>query len=104
MLEVWVYARRKPRRPSFECLDSGYGANVDYNAAKSVARKLSSKLQRGQKSPAGRAFCQYARKSGVMTVNATDVASDTPVSIERQSTDKPTQLAAGSCRDEYATS
>jgi transposase, IS605 OrfB family, central region len=63
----------------FECLDCSYTANADYNAAKNVARKLALKLQRGQKSPAGGAFCQYALKLGVMTVNATEVASDTPV-------------------------
>ncbi|MFC7325968.1 RNA-guided endonuclease InsQ/TnpB family protein [Halorubrum rutilum] len=74
----------------FECLDCSYTVNADYNAAKNVARKLVLKLQRGQKSPAGGAFCQYALKSGIMTVNATDVASDTPVSAERESTDKPT--------------
>jgi len=74
----------------FACLDCSYSVNADYNAAKNVARKLAVKLQRGQKSPAGGAFCQYALKSGIMTVNATDVASDTPVSAERESTDKPT--------------
>nr|WP_233255307.1 transposase [Haloplanus rallus] len=63
----------------FECLDCSYTVNADYNAAKNIARKLAVKLQRGQKSPAGGAFCQYALKLGVMTVNATDVASDTPV-------------------------
>ncbi|MDG5776128.1 transposase [Haloarculaceae archaeon H-GB2-1] len=80
----------------FECLDCGYTANADYNAAKNVARKLALKLQRGQKTPAGGAFCQYALKSGTMTVNATEVASDTPVSAERESTDKPTPLGVGS--------
>ncbi|MFC7134692.1 MULTISPECIES: RNA-guided endonuclease InsQ/TnpB family protein [Salinibaculum] len=80
----------------FACLDCSYIANADYNAAKNVARKLALKLQRGQKSPAGGAFCQYALKSGMMTVNATDVASDTPVSAERESTDKPTASAVGS--------
>lgn len=80
----------------FECLDCGYTANADYNAAKNVARKLALKLQRGQKSPTGGAFCQYALKSGTMTVNATEVASDTPVSAERESTDKPTASAVGS--------
>jgi len=45
---------------------------------------------------AGGAFCQYALKSAVMTVNATDVASDTFVSAERKSTDKPTASAVGS--------
>ena len=74
----------------FECLDCGYTANADYNAAKNVARKLALKLQQGQKSPVGGAFCQYALKSGMMTVNATEVASDTPVSAERESTGKPT--------------
>ena len=44
----------------FGCLDCGYTANADYNAAKNVARKLALQLQRGQKSPAGGAFCQYA--------------------------------------------
>ncbi len=63
----------------FDCLDCSYTVNADYNAAKNIARKLAVKLQRGQKSPAGGAFCQYALKLGVMTVNATDVASDTPV-------------------------
>jgi len=80
----------------FECLDCGYTANADYNAAKNVARKLALNLQRGQKSPAGGAFCQYALKSGTMTVNATEVASDQYVSAERESTDKPTALAVGS--------
>jgi len=80
----------------FACLDCSYTANADYNAAKNVARKLALKLQRGQKSPAGGAFCQYALKSGIMTVNATEVASDTPVSVERESTDKPTASAVGS--------
>ncbi|GAA0277515.1 RNA-guided endonuclease TnpB family protein [Halobacterium noricense] len=79
----------------FECLDCSYSVNADYNAAKNVARKLALKLQRGQKSPAGGAFCQYALKSGVMTVSATEVASDTPVSAERESTDKPTPLGVG---------
>lgn len=80
----------------FECLDCSYTANSDYNAAKNVARKLALKLQRGQKSPTGGAFCQYALKSGTMTVNASDVASDTYVSAERESTDKPTASAVGS--------
>jgi IS605 OrfB family transposase len=80
----------------FGCLDCSYTANADYNAAKNIARKLALKLQRGQKSPAGGAFCQYALKSGVMTVNATDVASDQYVSAERESTDKPTASAVGS--------
>jgi putative transposase len=80
----------------FACLDCSYSVNADYNAAKNIARKLAVKLQRGQKSPAGGAFCQYALKSGIMTVNATDVASDTPVSAERESTDKPTASAVGS--------
>jgi len=80
----------------FECLDCSYTANADYNAAKNIARKLALKLQRGQKSPAGGAFCQYALKSGTMTVNATEVASDQYVSAERESTDKPTASAVGS--------
>jgi len=79
----------------FECLDCSYSVNADYNAAKNVARKLALKLQRGQKSPAGGAFCQYALKSGIMTVNATEVASDAYVSVERESTDKPTASAVG---------
>nr|WP_328765744.1 transposase [Halomicroarcula rubra] len=79
----------------FACLDCSYSVNADYNAAKNVARKLAFKLQRGQKSLAGGAFSQYALKSGIMTVNATDVASDTPVSAERESTDKPTASAVG---------
>ncbi|MCD2204924.1 RNA-guided endonuclease InsQ/TnpB family protein [Halobacterium sp. KA-6] len=79
----------------FACLDCSYSVNADYNAAKNVARKLALKLQRGQKSPAGGAFCQYALKSGIMTVSATDVASDTPVSAQRESTDKPTASAVG---------
>jgi len=61
----------------------------------SLARKFALTLQRGQKSPAGGAFCQYALKSGTMIVNATDMASDTPVSVERESTDKPTASAVG---------
>ncbi len=80
----------------FECFDCSYTANADYNASKNVARKLALNLQRGQKSPAGGAFCQYALKSGVMIVNATEVASDTPVSVERESTDKPIPLEVGS--------
>ncbi len=96
----------------FQCLDCSYAANADYNAvvrprltgskrgafatAKNVARKLALKLQRGQKPPAGGAFCQYALNSGIMTVNATEVASDTYVSAERESTDKPTGSAVGS--------
>ncbi|WP_277543842.1 RNA-guided endonuclease InsQ/TnpB family protein [Haloarcula laminariae] len=80
----------------FACLDCSYSVNADYNAAKNVARKLALKLQRGQKPPAGGAFCQYALKSGTMTVNATEVASDAYVSAERESTDKPTASAVGS--------
>ena len=80
----------------FECLDCSYTVHADYNAGKNIARKLALKLQRGQKSPAGGAFCQYALKSGVMTVNATEVASDQYVSAERESTDKPTASAVGS--------
>ncbi len=80
----------------FACLDCSYTANADYNAAKNVARKLALKLQRGQKPPAGGVFCQYALKSGVMTVNATDVASDSYVSVERESTDKSTTSVVGS--------
>ncbi|MFB6139450.1 MAG: zinc ribbon domain-containing protein, partial [Halosimplex sp.] len=79
----------------FTCLDCSYETNADYNAAKNVARKLALQLQRGQKSPAGGASCQYALKSGTMTVNAIDVASDIPVSAERESTDKPTASAVG---------
>jgi putative transposase len=80
----------------FACLGCSYAVNADYNAAKNVGRKLALKLQRGQKPPAGGAFCQYALKSGIMTVNATEVASDTPVSAERESTDKPTPKGVGS--------
>jgi len=80
----------------FECLDCSYEVNADYNAAKNVARKLALKLQRGQKSPAGGAFCQYALKLGTLTVNATEVASDSYVSAERESTNKPTASAVGS--------
>ena len=80
----------------FACLDCSYSVNADYNAAKNVARKLALRLQRGQKSPAGGAFSQYALKSGIMTVNATEVASDQYVSAERESTDKPTASAVGS--------
>jgi IS605 OrfB family transposase len=80
----------------FACLDCSYTANADYNAAKNVARKLALKLQRGQKSPAGGAVCQYALKSGTMSVNATEVASDSYVSVERESTDKPTTSVVGS--------
>jgi putative transposase len=83
-------------RQHFACLDCSYTVNADYNAAKNVARKLALTLQRGQKSPAGGAFCQYALKSGIMTVNATEVASDQYVSAERESTDKPTASAGGS--------
>jgi len=80
----------------FECLDCSYAVNADYNAAKNVARKLAVKLRQGQKSPAGGASCQYALKSGMMTVTATEVAADTFVSVERESTDKPTPLGVGS--------
>jgi putative transposase len=80
----------------FECLDCSYEVNADYNAAKNVARKLALKLQRGQKSPAGGAFCQYALKLGTLTVNATEVASDSYVSAERESTNKHTASAVGS--------
>jgi len=79
----------------FACLDCSYTVNADYNAAKNVARKLALTLQRGQKSPVGGAFCQYALKSGIMTVNATQVASDQYVSAEWESTDKPTASAVG---------
>ncbi len=79
----------------FACLDCSYAVNADYNAAKTVARKLALKLQRGQKSPAGGAFCQYALKSGTLMVNATEVASDQYWSAERESTDKPTASAVG---------
>jgi putative transposase len=89
-----VEENREGRR--FACLDCSYSVNADYNAAKNVARKLALKLQRGQKSPAGGGFCQYALKSGAMTVNATEVASDQYVSAERESTDKPTPLGVGS--------
>jgi len=80
----------------FACLNCSYSVNDDYNAAKNVARKLALRLQRGKIPPAGGAFCQYALKSGVMTVNATDVASDQYMSAERGSTDKPTPLGVGS--------
>jgi putative transposase len=83
-------------RQHFACLDCSYSVSADYNAAKNVARKLALRLQRGQMPPAGGAFCQYALKSGIMTVNATDVASDQYVSAERESTDKPTPLGVGS--------
>jgi putative transposase len=80
----------------FMCLDCSHSVNADYNAAKNVARKLTVKLQRRQKFPAGGAFCQYALNSGTMTVNATELASDAYVSAERESTDKPTASAVGS--------
>jgi len=80
----------------FACLDCPYRTNADYNAAKNVARKLALKLHRGQKSPDGGAFCQYALKSGTLIVNATEVASDSYWSAERESTDKPTAEAVGS--------
>ncbi|MDB2270866.1 transposase [Halorubrum ezzemoulense] len=81
---------------NFVCLDCSYAVNADYNAAKNVARKLALQLQRGQKSPAGGAFCQYALKSGTLIVNATGVASDHYWSAERESTDKPIASAMGS--------
>jgi hypothetical protein len=68
----------------------------DFATAKNVARKLALKLHRGQKSPDGGAFCQYALKSGTLIVNATEVASDHYWSAERESTDKPTASAVGS--------
>ena len=58
-----------------------------------MARKVALQLQRGQKSPAGGAFCQYALKSGTLIVNDTEVASDHYWSVERESTDKPTTSA-----------
>jgi len=81
---------------AFACLDCSYAVNADYNAAKNIARKLALKLQRGQKSLAGGAFCQYALKSGTVIVTATDVASDHYWSAERESTDKPAASAVGS--------
>lgn len=80
----------------FAGLDCDYEQNADYNAAKNIARKLALKLQRGPKSPAGGAFCQYALKSGTMTVNDSSVSSDHYVSAEWESTDKPTAEAVGS--------
>jgi len=80
----------------FACLNCGYTANADYNAAKNVARKLALQLQRGQKSLAGGAFCQYALKSGTLIVTATEVAADHYWSAERESTDKPIASAMGS--------
>ncbi len=80
----------------FACLNCAYAVNADYNAAKNVARKLAVKLRQGQKSPAGGASCQYALNSGVMTVTATEMAADTFVSVERESTDKPTPSGVGS--------
>ena len=80
----------------FDCPDCSYMANADYNAAKNVARKLAVKIQQGQKSPAGGAFCQYALKSGTLIVNAPDVASDQYWSAERESTDKPATSVVGS--------
>lgn len=80
----------------FVCLECGYEQNADYNAAKNVARKYVVKLRAGQKSPQGGAFSQYALKSGTMTVSDPHVSSDTFVSAERESTDKPTALAVGS--------
>jgi hypothetical protein len=68
---------------------------VDHNAAKNIAGKFALKLQRGQRSLAGGVSCQYALHSGMRTVNGTDVVSDTFVSVERESTDKPTALAVG---------
>ena len=82
--------------PSPEIGDFWLPARRSLATAKNIARKLALELQRGQKSPAGGAFCQYALKSGVMTVNATEVASDQYVSAERESTDKPTASAVGS--------
>jgi putative transposase len=79
----------------FECRDCGYTANADYNAARNVARKLALKLQRGQMSLAGGAFCQYALKSGVMIVNDSSVSSDHYVSAEQEPTDKPPAEAVG---------
>ena len=80
----------------FACLNCSYAVNADYNAAKNIARKLALQLQRGQRSPAGGAFCQYALKSGTLIVNATEVASDHYWSADRESTDKPTSLLVGS--------
>ncbi len=80
----------------FECLDCSYTATADYNAAKNVARKLALSLQQGQTSLVGGAFCQYALKSGMMTVTDSSVSSDTFVSAERESTGKPTASAVGS--------
>jgi len=55
----------------FASLDCAYEANAVYNAAKTFCEPPS----RAEAS-AGAAFCQYPLKSGIMSVNATEVASD----------------------------
>ncbi|ERG94574.1 transposase [Haloquadratum walsbyi] len=102
MLEMlWMHARRKPRWSALRVLIlCGYATNTDYNAAKNVAlaRNLLVTLQQrqGQKSVAGEAFCQYALNSGIVTVSASKVTSNTFVSVERESINKPTASAVGS--------
>jgi Transposase and inactivated derivatives len=80
-----------------ECLDCRYTTNADYNVEKNITRKLSVTLQQGQKSVAGGASCQDALKSGIVTVTASRVVSDTFVSasVGRESTTKPTAAAVG---------
>ncbi len=77
------------------CLDCSYPVNSHCNAAKNTARILGVHLRRGQTSLDRGAFCQHALKSATMTVNATDLASGTFVSADRESTDKPTAEAVG---------
>lgn len=77
----------KPERPTIRVSDK-YGTNANYNAAENVARKLALQLQRADIPPGGVA-CQHALQSEVMTVNAPDMASDIPVSAEREASDRP---------------
>jgi IS605 OrfB family transposase len=88
-------ARRNRDGQQFECDECQYEQNADYNAAKNIARRLTVSLRVGQKSLQGGAFCQYALKSGAMIVNDESVASDIPVSGERELTGKSTISVVG---------
>jgi putative transposase len=54
---------------AFECVDCGYEANADYNAAKNIAVRYCGYIHRGQKSRGGWATSQLALKSGTLNVN-----------------------------------
>jgi putative transposase len=59
-------------------------------------RQAGTGINRTRVGPPLEGFCQYALNSGTTTVNATELASDTYVSAERESTDRPTASAVGS--------